>query len=579
MRKVITIICCAGVAAGFQSLDAQRKRTVDGQSTSNEATYFFTEGQKHYILEDYAKALLYFQQAADRAPHVAAIHYKLSEVYAKKQHGDDLRRAAAEIEWALRLEKKNKFYYAHAADVYGSLLEFKKAQQVIETMLKEVPGSEEYLYNLAAFYLYDNQPNEALRVYNRIENHAGVDEVTARQKQKIFLDQGRVREALAESEKLVDAFPEEERYVLEHAQALAEHKKMPEAIAQLEKWLEHNPASSRARFLLAGFLRDAGHTGRSQQLLWENFNDPAADVSSKILVMGTYNSLLGGSQQAARPDQATAAFAQKLCYRLREVHPAEPAVHVVCADMALLLGSPAEAFALYYQATRSGETRFEVWQNLLVLASQLQLPDSVVRHAEQALELFPNQPEVFYFLGYGLFVQRQYRASVQALEQAGTLALGNTALQNEINTLLGDSYNALKEYAKSDRAYLAVLQTDPANAIVLNNYSYYLALRKENLEKAEKMSAQLVKDYPTNAAFLDTHAWVLFMRGKYREARRWIEKAIEIDSTRAVYFEHLGDILFRLGETADAMAQWQRAQAIDPGNEALKKKLLEKTVY
>jgi tetratricopeptide (TPR) repeat protein len=579
LRKFITIICCAGMAAGFLPLEAQRKRLGSEKTAPAEAEYFFTEGQKYFVLEDYAKALLYFQQAADRAPHVAAIRYKMSEVYAKKQQGDDLRRAAAEIELALQLEKKNKFYYAHAADVYGSLLEFKKAQQVLETMQKEAPGSEEYLYNLAAFYLYDNQPQEALRVYNQIEGLTGVDEVTARQKQKIFIEQGRLREAFAESEKLVDAFPEEEQYVIDHAQLLAQHKKITEAVALLEKWLGHNPGASRARFLLAGYLRDAGQAARSQQLLWENFNDPAADLSSKILVMGTYNAWLGGAPQAVRADESTAAFAQKLCTRLRELHADEPAVYVVCADMALVLGDPKEAFALYYQATRHGETRFEVWQNLLVLASQLHRTDSLVRYAEQALELFPNQPEVYYFLGYGQFVQQQYRAAVQALEQAGRLAMGNTALQNEINTLLGDGYNALKDYAKSDRAYLAVLQTDPANAIVLNNYSYYLALRKENLEKAEKMSAQLVKDYPTNAAFLDTHAWVLFMRGKYREARKWMEKAIELDDTRAIYFEHLGDILFRLGETQEAVAQWERARAIDPANEALKKKLLEKTLY
>jgi Tfp pilus assembly protein PilF len=65
----------------------------------------------------------------------------------------------------------------------------------------------------------------------------------------------------------------------------------------------------------------------------------------------------------------------------------------------------------------------------------------------------------------------------------------NPKMVAELNSLLGDAYNATKAYDKSDKAYDDALAVDPANEAVLNNYSYYLALRKTNLEKAEKMSS------------------------------------------------------------------------------------------
>ncbi len=580
-KNVYIFVGISAAAVIFFDLHAQKKKAAPtaNRAGQQEVEFLFTEGQKHFILEDYSKALLYFQQAADLQPGAAALHFKLAEVLAKKQNAEDLRRAAAEIEWALRLERKNKFYYVQAAEIYGGLLEFKKAQQVLESLIKEVPGTEEYLYNLAAFYLYDNQPNEAIRVYNQIEALAGVDETASMQKQRIYLEQGRLSEAVAEAEKLLVAFPEEEKYLLDYAQMLSQHKNSSRAIELLQNYLAQNEGAANARFLLAGLLRDSGKIEQSQNLLWQNFLDPSADVANKVLVLGTYNSVLGSQLNAGSEDAATVAFARKLAYKLLELHPDEPQAYIVTGDLEMILRDPAKAVELYARSTRLGATRFEVWQNLLLLESQLNRADSIVLHSEQALELFPNQPELYYFQGYGQFLKKRYRPAVQALEQARKLAEGNVALLKEVNTLLGDAYNAMQEYAKSDLAYEAVLLADPANAIVLNNYSYYLALRKQNLEKAEKMSAQLVKDNPANAAFLDTHGWVLFTREKHREARRFLERAIALDGESAVYFEHLGDILFKLGEVQEAVVQWQKAQSMDENNETLRKKILEKKLY
>ena len=95
---------------------------------------------------------------------------------------------------------------------------------------------------------------------------------------------------------------------------------------------------------------------------------------------------------------------------------------------------------------------------------------------------------------------------------------------------------------------------------MLNNYSYYLALRKENLDKADKMSALLIKLFPENGNYLDTRAWVLFAEEKYKEARKVIEKVIEGEHVSATHLEHYGDILFQLGEVDLAVKQWQKAR-------------------
>jgi tetratricopeptide (TPR) repeat protein len=148
----------------------------------------------------------------------------------------------------------------------------------------------------------------------------------------------------------------------------------------------------------------------------------------------------------------------------------------------------------------------------------------------------------------------------------------------ELNTCLGDAYQALKLYEKSAKAYEEVLLINPDNDLVLNNYSYYLALRKSDLEKAEKMSTQLVKAHPSNSSYLDTHAWVLYTREKYREAKKYIEKAIQTGDTSPTHFEHYGDILYMLGEVDEAVIQWKKAKALGEQNELIEKKIANRKI-
>ena len=106
-----------------------------------------------------------------------------------------------------------------------------------------------------------------------------------------------------------------------------------------------------------------------------------------------------------------------------------------------------------------------------------------------------------------------------------------------------------------------------------------MAIRKENLEKAEKMSAALVKNHPENPIFLDTYAWVLFTRGKFKDARKIIERAISTGKATATHFEHYGDILYKLGEVDAAVQQWEKARGLNANSETLNKKIANRKIY
>ena len=115
---------------------------------------------------------------------------------------------------------------------------------------------------------------------------------------------------------------------------------------------------------------------------------------------------------------------------------------------------------------------------------------------------------------------------------------------------------------------------------MLNNFSYYLSLRKDKLDKAAEMAKKENDLTPNSSNNEDTYAWVLYSQGKYTEAKTWLEKAIVNGGDKnGTILEHYGDVLFRLGNTNDAMSNWQKAKLTGDHSEFLDKKIADKKIY
>jgi tetratricopeptide (TPR) repeat protein len=579
-RFVIPLCLLTSLVAYSQKRKKGNDEPVSLASRAREAEFYFTEGEKYFILEDYAKALIFYQKTLELAPENATVYFKIADVYNRGTKEEDLQRAATNIEQALRLEKKNKYFYLLAANIYNGLSSFDKAAQAYQQMIDQIPGTDDYLFELAATYQYANKPMEAIKVYTRAENSFGTNEMSSIQKVRLYLEQGMSKEAIIEGDKLVAFDPYEGRYAMSIAELFSQKGDKTTAIRYLKNFIsQNNDETGQAKLLLAGIYRENNQPQEAETLLLQVFDDPSIDFGSKALVIATLNAELSQEKNSGAINPQKQKLATVLFEKLSAQHSQENQLYILGGDLYLTTGNQQKAKESYEKAISLGEVNIEVWQNLLFIDAQQEQFDTIITHAEEALEFFPNQGMLHYFRGYALFRKHQYREAAQSLEQAKRLSSANKAFVNDLNGILGDAYNSLKEYEKSDKAYEEALAFNPNNDVVLNNYSFYLALRKTNLEKAEKMAAQLIKDHPNNATYLDTYAWVLFVRDKHKEAKKVMEKAISTGEANATHFEHYGDILFKLGEVDNAVAQWEKARGLNATSEVLNKKIANRKIY
>ena len=116
-------------------------------------------------------------------------------------------------------------------------------------------------------------------------------------------------------------------------------------------------------------------------------------------------------------------------------------------------------------------------------------------------------------------------------------------------SIIGDTWHSMGDSRKAYKCYDEALKIDPEYCPVLNNYAYYLSEQKRKLRKAARMSRITVEKEPDNATYLDTYGWILFLRGKAKEAKPYFKHAMIYGGKEsAVILMHYAIVLDKLGE-------------------------------
>ncbi len=573
---LVMALTCLFTQPTFAQKNKKRDKDKVDESDYRAAEFYFIDGEKYFILEDYAKSLEAFHKSLDIVKDNDVVYFKIAEIMYRNGQFDE---AEESITTAIELNSNNKYYYLLAADVYSAKADYSNAALMYEKMILAIPESEEYYLDLVGIYLFQNKLDDALRVFKLAENKYGVVDQISFQIQQIYLKQNKIDEAIEVGRQLVASYPGEPRYVVALAEVMNSNDRRLEAIQTLEGYLSSYEDVSRVKLRLADYYRLEQEYDESTKMIRSAFSDPDLTVELKIQVIGGYISRF--------PDTYSKETALELGKILVEVHPDNGEVYLINADMiySLVRTDSENANTLrtqasqYYQKGLSYDPgNFKAWQNYLNIDLDMQHWDSLTFHAENALELFPNQPFFYLFAGIGYTQIKQYEEAVSYLEQGKKMVSNNPQLLHSFHTSLGSAYNALGDYKNSDKSYDAAIALNPNDDIALNNYSYYLSLRKENLEKARKMAEGVVRRNPVNPTYLDTYAWVLYQLEEYDEAKQVIEAAIRNNGTSAVYFDHYGDILFKLGQVNEAVENWEKAKSLNENLENINKKISRRKV-
>ncbi len=555
---------------------AQRKKDKSKDLSGNAETQkaeqlaleaLITDGMRFMAMDDLARADSAFGEALRQRPNLTAAQYQLAEIRIKQEKLDQ---ALLYSQKAYQTNPNNKYYLLQLAQIYEDLHKYSEAAKLYEDLIAQNDDNAPYNLELAAVRLSQGKLDEALRAYDNLERASGVNEDVIHQKQRIYMQQGKLDKAVQEAQKLMAFEPSDPDYLIELGELLIANEHGDQAIEYLERALKIDPDAGQAHVLLADVYRRKGDMEGCNRELNAVFNNPKLGSDNKVRVLSGYLMMLKG-------DEAREA-GLKWAKELVKLHPNESKAYVLLADLLTQQNQKAEARDLYVKAAQYDKSVYQLWGAILQIDGELNQIDSLLKHSEQAIEYFPNQGLFWYSNGQGNLIKRNYPKAIDAFEE-GRKLLNDNDLVKAINAQLGDAYNGAGEHEKSDEAYELVLKDDPNNDHVLNNYSYYLSLRKEKLEIAKQMSEKLVERNPESATYLDTYAWVLYVAKEYEKAKLFLEKAIQTNKdVSGTIVEHYGDVLYQLGDKQKAVEQWKKAKQIGENSKFIDQKIATGTL-
>jgi tetratricopeptide (TPR) repeat protein len=141
--------------------------------------------------------------------------------------------------------------------------------------------------------------------------------------------------------------------------------------------------------------------------------------------------------------------------------------------------------------------------------------------------------------------------------------------------IAGEYYYEAGRMEDAERVLRRAIELDPTNAEAYNALGYFFAEAGIKLDEALELVQKALELNPDAGHIVDSLGWVYFMQGRYEEAARDLERAVELLKNRPdpVVLEHLGDAYMKLGREEAAREAWHRALELDPESESVLEKL------
>ncbi|HKI90555.1 MAG TPA: tetratricopeptide repeat protein [Draconibacterium sp.] len=539
---------------------------IDAQK-QQEFEYLFVEALKQKMFGNSQKAIQLLSSCLDINPNSSTAMYELASIHAGNK---DYTSASLLLEKAISIDAQNKWYKILLAQIYQQMRKFSEAADLYGQLLQKEPDNPEYLYMKAALLTNAKKYDEAIKAYDAIEKKTGVNEQISVAKQQIYVSEGKIDDAFKEIDKLIENNPNESKYYGLLADLYQSQGDSVKALENYNKILKMDPSNGYVHFSLANFYLKQGKVDKSFEETVKGFSSDEVDLQTKLQL---YMMLTSKPEES----KITEAKEEELIKILLEKNSDEYLVHTIYADFLLKQNKLANARTQLLKAIDIQGSDYMVWERVLFIDNDLQEWDSLYNHSKKAIEMFPNQPQVYFLHAVACLQLEKLDETISVSDEGLDYVVDNPQLQGQFSMLKGEALYKQKKLDEAFKLFDKSVQLDPDNYIALNNYAYYLSVSGRELEKAERMSGKVIEQFPDNPTYLDTHAWVLFKRGDYKLAKFYMESAINNGGDKnPTLLEHYGDILFMLKKTDEAREYWEKAKNNGGTSAILDRKIKEK---
>ena len=474
------------------------------------------------------------------------------------------------IEYAERAylsDTTNRYYLE---DYGGALVRGGEYQKAIPIFGKIVQKSTEPdHYRILAILLDGSRrTQEALAILDTAEVRFGRIPLLGRLRQYYLLKTGQTLAAEADAQKAIEEAP----YLAENHISLAEiyaaTRRDSLALSSFQRAISIDTLAIEPWLALAEYYQKRDDKASYLSTLERIFSSDQLPLKGKLEEWKALSNDMNAYRKFYPQYDA-------LIKRLFIRNPESKEVAVLYAQHLIVSGEVEEALALCKRLIDHKKPDIEEFTRVIEIENHLNRPDSVRHYTDLALALFPHNTDLLHMRGALALQHNDYENAIVLYNEALKHA-DNDTLRSSLWGAIGDVEHQRNEMKRCYKAYDKALRYHADNAMVLNNYAYFLSLDNRDLERALTMITRALALAERNATYLDTMAWVLYRLGRYAEAKKYMQQALSLDRANSADLAlHYGDILHALGEEFMAKTYWRKALERGADKEDIEKRFLK----
>lgn len=536
-RSVIAILTL--VLIGYTGYGASR----------SDVSGWYVEGVAALTLGDVEHARKCFLTVIRADPGHAPSYYQLSEL---ARVGEDYGKALDYSEKAYRLDPGFFTYadnYARNLAVVGYL---ERADSLVSELVAQGNVDAETLSLHAMIKFSNHDYFSTLSILDTVETRWGIQVPLIDFKRQSLLQTRKYFEAYEYMLHVTEVIPDQPAFRIQLAELAASIHRDSMALAQYHAAIEIDSSGVLPRFALAEYYRLKGFTSDYLKALVPIFANTDFPVSQKIELFDLYLK----DPQLIKNEYPLVYQLIALVY---DTHPTDNDARSFFISNLFYLGKLDTAQETLHEWITREDVSVEFHQRMIELTHFKKQKDSMDMYIRMAKERFPRNPDLNITLMQVSFMENdtegaeRYARELLRYADSDSVSAVAYGFLGDMDYQRGNSKSAFKNYKKA-------LKKDPDNAMILNNYAYYLSLEKRNLPLALEMSVRSNQMDELNPTYLDTQAWILYQMGRYEQAQEVMQKALVMDkSGSSEILMHYGDILFALGKNFTAETYWKKA--------------------
>jgi tetratricopeptide (TPR) repeat protein len=558
--------------------------------------------------KDPAGAENVLKEACAKAPHSAAVAVVLGGFYASQRK---VAEAEGKFQEALAMEPNNR----EALLSLAVLQNYSGRRQDAEQNFKRLSGlpDKEYQPIYAMFLLQQGRRDEAIREFEKLANADPSDRLARTQLISAYQSVGRLQDAQSLLQKVLSKNPKDLDALLQRGELSVAAGKYAEAQVDLNEVRRLNPNAPEVHYMLAKLSRARGETPTARQELSEALRlnpfllavriELAQDLlsDSPKSALDVLNSAPTESQRSSTPVVVQRNWALWLIGDKDEMRTgidqglsAGRTVDLLIQDglWKLRAGQLSSARAPLEEALRLDPSQLLALDSLRQVYTAQQKPLVALQKVKEYAALQPTSAPVQSFLGTSLLIggdRKGARAAFVAAKAAdprfveADLSLvqldaiegrwddARKRLEGVISTSGNTTarlwLGVLEERRENHKAAIELLrkvvEAQPDNAQALNNLAFMQAEYGNQADEALKHAEKAVELAPDSATYCDTLGWVLYRKGLYGPAVKYLERASS-NKGNVVWKYHLAMAYAKVGDLARGKSVLEAALKLNP---------------